>query len=164
MATSLGTTDHNANRTNNENQQDRADTHDDGPSNRDSLRTLTELIGNNVPTIPLQVLKRNPRSNKNPPPASPKWVWAPFQNPARKDGLQLKHWKRTDDQEVYRFAKYNTTSNVFSYSTEEYYHLLRDDDWTKAETDYLFNLINTYDLRFPVVHDSTNMKAVMKEA
>ncbi|KNZ47257.1 hypothetical protein VP01_656g5 [Puccinia sorghi] len=160
MATSLGT-DHNSNRSNNQNQQSRAEaakrpTHDDSPSNSVSLRSdqiLTQLIGNNVPTIPLQVLKRNPRPNKNPPPTSPKWVWAPFQNPARKDGLQLKHWKRTDDQEVYRFAKYNTTSNVFSYSTEEYYHLLRDDDWTKAETDYLFNLINTYDLRFPVVHD-----------
>ncbi|KAA1111069.1 swr complex subunit [Puccinia graminis f. sp. tritici] len=114
--------------------------------------TLIKLIGNNVPSIPLEVLKRNPHS-KDPSPSAPKWIWAPIDHPARKDGLKLNHWVRTDDQEVYRFAKYDTTSNVFSYTTEEYYHLLRDDDWTKAETDYLFNLLNTYDLRFPVVHD-----------
>ncbi|PLW05316.1 hypothetical protein PCASD_24541 [Puccinia coronata f. sp. avenae] len=114
--------------------------------------TLAELIGNNVPSIPLQVLKTNPRSSKSSS-AAARWTYAPINNPARRDGLQLKHWKRSDDQEVYRFAKYNTTSNQFSYTTEEYYHLLRDDDWTKAETDYLFDLLNTYDLRFPVVHD-----------
>ncbi|WAR53570.1 hypothetical protein PtB15_3B78 [Puccinia triticina] len=113
---------------------------------------LIQLIGNNVPSIPLHLLKRNPPA-QNPPPSAPKWLWAPIDHPARKDGLKLKHWVRADDQEVYRFAKYDKTSNVFSYTTEEYYHLLRDDHWTKAETDYLFELLNTYDLRFPVVHD-----------
>ncbi|KNE98980.1 hypothetical protein PSTG_07824 [Puccinia striiformis f. sp. tritici PST-78] len=116
---------------------------------------LVQLIGNNVPSIPLEILKTNSnnRARHCPQPPPSNWISAPIENPARKDGLKLKHWVRTDDQQVYRFARYNTTSNVFSYTTEEYYHLLRDDHWTKAETDYLFDLLNTYDLRFPVVHD-----------
>lgn len=54
---------------------------------------------------------------------------------------------------AYTFSKYNTSSNPFSYSTEEYLHHLRDDDWTREETDYLFSLLQTYDLRFTIVMD-----------
>ncbi|KAH9824911.1 hypothetical protein DFH28DRAFT_942191 [Melampsora americana] len=54
---------------------------------------------------------------------------------------------------VSSFSKFNTNSNVYTYSTEEYYHYLRDDDWTKEETDYLFSLLKDYDLRFPVISD-----------
>ena len=53
----------------------------------------------------------------------------------------------------YKFAAYNTQSNIYSYSTEEFLKYLRDDDWSREETDYLFELCHTYDLRFVVIHD-----------
>ena len=76
------------------------------PSRRDTEQrdseqgrtTLAELIGNNVPSIPLEVLKTNPRSSKSSSPVA-SWICAPIDNPARKDALKLKHWKRSDDQE-----------------------------------------------------------------
>lgn len=79
----------------------------------------------------------------------------------------------------YRFAQFNTTSGIYSYSNDEYNAHLRgefcrwiylpfylgssslslsfllsvDDDWTQAETDYLMDLCTSYDLRFVVIHD-----------
>ena len=53
----------------------------------------------------------------------------------------------------YKFAAFNTASHVYSYSSEEYLKHLRDDAWTREETDYLFDLCRTYDLRFILIHD-----------
>ncbi|PWN40910.1 hypothetical protein IE81DRAFT_315946 [Ceraceosorus guamensis] len=53
----------------------------------------------------------------------------------------------------YKFSHFNTSSGVYSYSNDEYHQHLRDDDWTKEETDYLIELCQAYDLRFVVVHD-----------
>ncbi|KAI9610910.1 hypothetical protein H4Q26_008755 [Puccinia striiformis f. sp. tritici PST-130] len=112
---------------------------------------LVQLIGNNVPSIPLEILKTNTnnRSKHCPQPRHP----IGSQPRSKTQPERMDETQTLDGSKVYRFARYNTTSNVFSYTTEEYYHLLRDDHWTKAETDYLFDLLNTYDLRFPVVHD-----------
>ena len=40
-----------------------------------------------------------------------------------------------------------------SYTDAEYNQYLSDDNWSKQETDYLFELCKRYDLRFFVVHD-----------
>ncbi|CAH7675560.1 hypothetical protein PPACK8108_LOCUS10578 [Phakopsora pachyrhizi] len=106
--------------------------------------TMFKLLGNNLSYLPLETLQKRSTSNQkleDRPIDSkgPNWRLVPFENPARNDG--------------FKFSKYNTKSTVYSYTTEEYYNLLRDDDWTKEETDYLFDLIETYDLRFPVIHD-----------
>jgi DNA methyltransferase 1-associated protein 1 len=70
----------------------------------------------------------------------------------------------------YPFAKYNTSSNVYSYTPEEYSDLLEgeshpflwlpicscsyaDEEWTKEETDYLFSLVADHDTRFYVIAD-----------
>lgn len=71
----------------------------------------------------------------------------------------------------YPFSKFNRVIDVPDYTDEEYErHLigkvykmmngcgllicfLLDSEWTKDETDYLFNLCRRYDLRFPVIHD-----------
>ncbi|KAK0555832.1 swr complex subunit [Tilletia horrida] len=53
----------------------------------------------------------------------------------------------------YSFAQFNTTSGVYSYSNEEYAAYLKDDNWSKEETDYLIDLCHAYDLRFIVIHD-----------
>lgn len=105
------------------------------------------------------------------------WRWTPFLNSAREDtqiddetpeinhGLVLYHWApaqtsaegslaaEIDLETKYQYAEFNTNSGVYSYSNDEYIQHLRDDDWTKEETDYLMDLCATYDLRFVVIHD-----------
>ncbi|KAK0531395.1 swr complex subunit [Tilletia horrida] len=58
-----------------------------------------------------------------------------------------------EPQPEYPFAQFNTTSGVYSYSLEEYHAYLKDDDWSKEESDYLMDLCHSYDLRFIVIHD-----------
>ena len=105
----------------------------------------------------------------------------PFTNPARKDGLVLLHWKRkklatvaapgepatpadvktedgtdsksTQSEPEYHFAKFDVKVNVPNYADSEYESLLKSDDWTKEETDYLVNLALEYDLRWIVMAD-----------
>ncbi|KDE08276.1 hypothetical protein MVLG_01540 [Microbotryum lychnidis-dioicae p1A1 Lamole] len=80
-------------------------------------------------------------------------------NPRAK--LQLRHWVRdlpeSEQQPVldYRFAKFNTSSQPKSYTDQEYDMWLRnlDPTWTKDETDHLFELARTYDIRFIVMAD-----------
>ena len=105
-----------------------------------------------------------------------------FSNPARDDGLVLRHWKRredtaiaslatpadsnvasemdTDDREKptkvepdYPYAKFNVKVSVPEYTLEQYDSHLRSDDWTKDETDYLIELAREYDLRWVVIWD-----------
>jgi DNA methyltransferase 1-associated protein 1 len=73
----------------------------------------------------------------------------------------------------YPFAKYSTPTTIYNYDDEEYAKYLegmsllpadfclplsyfpdeRETGWSKAETDYLFRLLNDYDLRFYIVAD-----------
>ena len=105
----------------------------------------------------------------------------PFINPARNDGLVLLHWKRkklatvavpgepatpadvktegeagsksTQSEPEYYFAKFDVKVNVPEYSDSEYESLLKSDDWSREETDYLINLALEYDLRWVVMAD-----------
>ena len=113
---------------------------------------------------------------------------SPFMNSARKDGLILHHWKRegdtttnitglpvtpadsnaasemdTDDKgasviDDSRAAKWNVRIDRPQYSDEEYASHLRDDDWSREETDYLMNLATDYDLRWVVIGDRYDYK------
>ncbi|KAI8356098.1 Swr1 complex subunit Swc4 [Choanephora cucurbitarum] len=86
------------------------------------------------------------------------WKMQPFINPARGDGLLLSHWVKASeaDNQDYPFAKFNKVIDVLSYSDEDYEKYLTDTDWSKEETDYLFDLCRQYDLRFPVIEDRYN--------
>uniref|UniRef100_A0A8C9S6V8 DNA methyltransferase 1-associated protein 1 n=1 Tax=Scleropages formosus TaxID=113540 RepID=A0A8C9S6V8_SCLFO len=82
------------------------------------------------------------------------WKWMPFTNPARKDGAIFHHWRRmAEEGKDYPFARFNKTVQVPVYSEQEYLMYLHDDGWTKAETDHLFDLCKSFDLRFIVIHD-----------
>ena len=98
------------------------------------------------------------------------WQWQPFRNSARTDQLQLKHWVKkavggaqptlmgTNGGDVggdYAFAKYNKKIEMLKYTSDEYERVLKhlDDSWTKEETDYLFERLERFDLRFIVVVD-----------
>lgn len=119
-------------------------------------RELYSLIGPSAPTLVAQAAK--PRLKQKPnlgSGGSTKWEWRSFKNPARADGLELGHWVKanTDPSADYPFARYNAKSADYTYSQDEYTKLLEDPEWTKEETDYLFNLVREYDSRFYIVTD-----------
>ncbi|KAG2693235.1 hypothetical protein I3760_08G088300 [Carya illinoinensis] len=105
-----------------------------------------------IPAIEASQLKKRPPSDEK-----ITWQWLPFTNSARKDNLHLYHWVRivngvppTGD---YSFAKYNKSVDIVKYTDEEYEKYLTDPMWTKEETDQLFELCQSFDLRFIVIAD-----------
>lgn len=96
-------------------------------------------------------------------------------NSAREDdgSLQLKHWRRIEaDQqpqptegdeapqgqkekpvEDSMFAKFNVNVQIPKYDEDQYNSVLRSQDWSKEETDYLMGLVKEFDLRWPVIWD-----------
>ena len=104
-----------------------------------------------------------------------------FTNPARKDGLVLRHWskkkipaaatpgapatpadlkseaetdvKATQTEPQYHFAKFNVRVNVPQYTDSDYDSLLKSNDWSKKETDYLIDLASEFDLRWILIAD-----------
>lgn len=94
-----------------------------------------------------------------------KWVWHGFSNPARNDSLVLHHWtKAKDTDEAYPFSRFNRKVEVIRYTDEEYAQLSDNlkfkagglaivTDWSKEETDHLFDLCEQFSLRFIVIAD-----------
>lgn len=82
------------------------------------------------------------------------WKWMPFTNPARKDGAVFHHWRKVADEgKDYPFARFNKIVDIPVYSDLEYQQHLHDDNWTRQETDHLFDLCKRFDVRFVVIHD-----------
>jgi len=82
------------------------------------------------------------------------WKWTPFTNPARKDGAVFHHWRRVADEGLeYPFARFNKSVDVPVYSDLEYQQHLLGENWSKQETDALFELCKRFDCRFIVIHD-----------
>jgi len=82
------------------------------------------------------------------------WKWMPFTNPARKDGAIFHHWGRVADEgKDYPFARFNKTVDIPVFSDLEYQQHLHDENWTRQETDHLFDLCKRFEVRFIVVHD-----------
>ena len=104
-----------------------------------------------------------------------KWVWHGFCNPARVDDLTLKHWtKAKESEEPYPFARFNRKVEVIRYSDEEYEDVVSklnlrpsgiaiNSDWSKAETDHLFDLCEQFSLRFIVIADRFGVSAPTKK-
>ncbi|EUC66466.1 SWR1-complex protein [Rhizoctonia solani AG-3 Rhs1AP] len=132
-------------------------------------REVYALIGDNSPTLvqtyAAPKLKQKPtfgKTNVEKPKEEEKpvvkWEWRGFANGARTDGLKLKHWVKASSEEgaestAYPFEKYNVTPMVYAYSTDEYNKHLQDPDWSREETDYLFQVAREYDVRFFVMYD-----------
>ncbi|BBN11478.1 DNA methyltransferase 1-associated protein 1 [Marchantia polymorpha subsp. ruderalis] len=53
----------------------------------------------------------------------------------------------------YVYAKYNRTVDIVRYTDEEYAQYLEDENWTREQTDQLFDLCEQLDLRFIVIAD-----------
>lgn len=94
-----------------------------------------------------------------------KWLWNGFDNPARADHMILHHWTKTkESDEPYPFARFNRKVEVIKYTDEEFEKVLQmlnqkaggiavNTDWTKDETDHLFDLCEQFSLRFIVIAD-----------
>ncbi|KAH8150486.1 uncharacterized protein LAJ45_05181 [Morchella importuna] len=116
-------------------------------------RELFALLGENPPPVAIveNKFKEKPKwmGKANP------WEWKDFTNPARTDSLILRHWERKSKEPPdleYRFSKFDVKVDIPTYSDGEY-EILKDLDWSREETDYLFDLCREYDLRFIIIWD-----------
>ena len=106
---------------------------------------------------------------------------APFINPARADGLILRHWSKKKEsnhptfpatpaesnvaaeaepevkvvntEPSYHFAKFNVRLAKPEYTDAQYETHLKSEDWDRSETDYLVELAHEWDLRWVVIAD-----------
>lgn len=133
-------------------------------------REVQNLNGDNpIAIVPkTSVFKKKRLGSRKP---ATKWQLKPFKNTARDDQtLILKHWRRKSEEPVLSdgenleigsksdiedsiFARFNVKIKVVSYNENQYISHLQNPDWTKDETDYLMNLVEEYDLRWPVIWD-----------
>ncbi|KAI0881766.1 uncharacterized protein GGS22DRAFT_56059 [Annulohypoxylon maeteangense] len=139
-------------------------------------REVQNLGGDNpIAIVPeLSAFKKRRFGSRKP---AARWELQPFRNSARGDqSLHLRHWrKQTEDQtrlqegqsgengadvetkpeqlEDSGFAKFNVQVDIPQYSDDQYQSNLKSDEWTKDETDYLFDLARLFDLRWPLIWD-----------
>lgn len=122
-------------------------------------RELFALMGENTPSVSVSkdshtsLFKDKPQWQAKLTP----WVWTPFQNQARDDGLVLNHWVRGGEltqNDQYPFAALNTQISFPSMAQDDYDALKLDTPgWTLDETKYLMDLCSEWDLRWPVIYD-----------
>lgn len=138
-------------------------------------REVQNLSGDNPIAIVPEVTMFKKRRFATRKPAA-KWELKPFKNSARNDdSLILRHWRRKTEAtpapvaedgngepadaqpppeiDDSTFAKYNVRVQTPKYDDEQYNTKLRSDDWSREETDYLMDLVEEYDLRWPVIWD-----------
>ncbi|CAD5207513.1 unnamed protein product [Bursaphelenchus okinawaensis] len=89
-----------------------------------------------------------------------KWHWRPFEHQGRTDGYKLSHWEREDlnQNEPYIFARMNKRLNLPRFTQEEYERHFQADRWTFESTDYLFEMCERFDLRWPVINANFDTK------
>ncbi|KAI1105093.1 hypothetical protein F4804DRAFT_305107 [Jackrogersella minutella] len=146
------------------------------PSLKGLAREVQNLGGDNpIAIVPeLSTFKKRRFQSRKP---AARWELLPFRNSARDDqSLHLRHWrKQTEDQarpqegqggengtdekakseqlEDSGFAKFNVQVDIPQYSDDQYNTNLKSEEWTKDETDYLFDLVRHFDLRWPLIWD-----------
>jgi DNA methyltransferase 1-associated protein 1 len=147
-------------------------------------REVQSLGGDNpIAIVPeISVFKKRRLASRKP---AAKWEHRPFRNSARSDDLVLRHWRRkaevppalvgedgnvemTDGQveeqiDDSTFAKFNVRVKVPVYDDEQYKLHLHNEHWSKDETDYLMELAQEYDLRWPVIWDRYEYVAPIPE-
>ncbi|KAJ4125075.1 swr complex subunit [Fusarium equiseti] len=147
------------------------------PNLKGLAREVHNLGGDNPIAIVPEVTHFKKRRFASRKPAA-KWEMRPFKNSARGDSdFILRHWRRKDEKqeendasqeqtsqgeqsqppkeglEDSAFAKYNVQVSVPQYSEGQYQQSLQHVDWTKEETDYLLELAQDFDLRWPLIWD-----------
>ncbi|CAC9696362.1 conserved Plasmodium protein, unknown function [Plasmodium sp. DRC-Itaito] len=100
------------------------------------------------------------------------WRLVKFRSKCRNDDLILTKWSKigykNDKKEFnedkieddYTFEKFNKKINIVKYNDDLYYREIQplNTNWTKEETDYLFNLCEKYDCHFIIINDVYDLK------
>lgn len=145
------------------------------PALKGLAREVQNLGGDNpIAIVPeVTVFKKRRFATRKP---AAKWELKPFKNSARnEDSLILRHWRRkaeappapvaedgngepsapqpASEIEDSTFAKFNVRVQTPKYDDEQYNTKLQSEDWSREETDYLMDLVQEYDLRWPVIWD-----------
>ncbi|RVX70244.1 hypothetical protein B0A52_05577 [Exophiala mesophila] len=63
-------------------------------------------------------------------------------------------------EDEYPSHKWNVAVAIPSYNDDQYDSLLKSDDWSRQETDYLMDLCRNYDLRWLLIADRYDEKAI----
>ncbi|KAI0472699.1 hypothetical protein GGR56DRAFT_676773 [Xylariaceae sp. FL0804] len=71
---------------------------------------------------------------------------------------------KSEEREDSTFAKFNVQVDIPQYSEEQYNSALARSDWTKDETDYLFELAKDFDLRWPLIWDRYEYKPKLPDS
>lgn len=139
-------------------------------------REVAALYGERPPPVAVYEEKKAYRAKRQSTGPAKKWIQQPFTNPARSDGLVLKHWRRkptaapavqesedaamqdSENADSYLescadYIKYDIKVDMPTFSDEEYDAHLRSDDWSREETDYLFEVVQDYAYRWAVIWD-----------
>ncbi|KAF2642434.1 hypothetical protein P280DRAFT_467788 [Massarina eburnea CBS 473.64] len=139
-------------------------------------REVAALYGERPPPVAVYEEKKSYRAKRQSTGPAKKWVQQPFLNQARSDGLILRHWRRKhtttpalqDGEDTAMediestasyvencgdFVKYNLSVDLPTFSDEEYDAHLRSNDWSREETDYLFEVVRDYSYRWAVIWD-----------
>ena len=87
------------------------------------------------------------------PPKVPALEGTEMETDEKKEPEDVEGVPKPPEQE-YSFAKFNIKPKVpRRYSDDEYNRHLKNDDWSRQETDYLMDLAEEYDLRWVVIAD-----------
>ncbi|SOV12695.1 conserved Plasmodium protein, unknown function [Plasmodium sp. gorilla clade G2] len=100
------------------------------------------------------------------------WRLVKFRSKCRNDDLILTKWSKIgykNDKKEFNedkiedddtFEKFNKKINIIKYNDDLYYREIQpmNTNWTKEETDYLFNLCEKYDCHFIIVNDVYDLK------
>ncbi|KAJ4365289.1 swr complex subunit [Neocucurbitaria cava] len=139
-------------------------------------REVAALYGERPPPVAVYEEKKAYRAKRQSTGPAKKWIPQPFTNPARADGLVLKHWRRkptaapavqegedaamqdNENADTYLescadYVKYDIKVDMPTFTDEEYDAHLRSDDWSREETDYLFQVVRDYSYRWAVIWD-----------
>ncbi len=125
------------------------------------------MLSSTHPLVPSQLMGELKKSEAKERPKKRGQVtfqWQEFDNPGRSDGLKLKHWvkcykdaatgKVAPVEKEYAFSKYNKSSKIFRYDDDEWNTFLAaDSSWTREETDYLLDLVESLDVRWLAITD-----------
>ncbi|KAI0157008.1 SWR1-complex protein 4 [Xylariaceae sp. FL1272] len=142
-------------------------------------REVQSLGGDNPIAIVPEVLKIKKRRFASRRPAA-RWQHTSFRNSAHPDpSFRLNHWRKANEDstksqpdgqslgadkmdtegdnesevEDSAFAKFNVQVEVPHYNDDQYNAHLVSDDWSRHETDYLMDLVEQFELRWPLVWD-----------
>ncbi|KAL7623375.1 swr complex subunit [Parahypoxylon ruwenzoriense] len=157
------------------------------PSLKGLAREVQSLGGDNPIAIVPEISTFKKRRFGSRKPAA-RWELRPFRNSARDDqSLHLRHWrKQTEEQPRVQdggqgsenshdiiakkeqlddsgFAKFNVQVDIPQYSDDQYKSNLTSREWAKDETDYLFDLVRNFDLRWPLIWDRYEYQAKLSD-